>query len=41
VIEGPGDVRDQTDPLKLNIVFPRGYQQYLQFFQQVANNRDY
>ena len=41
VIEGPGDVRDQNDPLKLNIVFPDGYQQYLQFFQQVANNRSY
>lgn len=41
VIEGPGDVRDQNDPLKLNVVFPDGYQQYLQFFQQVANNRSY
>ena len=39
VIEGPGDGRDVEDPLKLNVVFPRGHQQYIQFFSQAARKR--
>jgi glucosylglycerol 3-phosphatase len=33
VIEGPGDARDTSDPLKLNVAFPDGYRQYCQAFQ--------
>lgn len=36
IIEGPGDPRDTNDPLVLNIVFPGGYQQYIQMFQTAA-----
>lgn len=42
VIEGPGDHRDKDDPLTLNIAFPGGYKQYIEFFQKAAiarNNR--
>ncbi len=39
VIEGPGDPRDTTDPLTLNIVFPGGYQQYSQALQAAAAHR--
>ena len=39
VIEGPGDPRDTEDPLTLNVVFPEGYQQYIEFFCQVARGR--
>ncbi len=39
VIEGPGDARDQDDPLTLNIAFPGGYQQYIQCFQEAAKQR--
>ncbi len=39
VIEGPGDPRDSTDPLKLNIAFPGGYRQYCQTFQTAAQQR--
>lgn len=39
VIEGPGDARDQDDPLTLNIVFPGGHQQYIQCFQAAAKQR--
>ena len=37
VIEGPGDSRDHSDPLKLNVVFPDGHRQYLEMFQAAAN----
>lgn len=40
VVEGPGDSRDIQDPLQINVVFPGGYQQYCQFFQRVAKQRD-
>lgn len=36
VIEGPGDHRDKDDPLTLNIAFPGGYKQYIEFFQKAA-----
>lgn len=36
VIEGPGDSRDTNDPLTLNVVFPGGYQQYVELFQTVG-----
>ena len=39
VIEGPGDPRDTSDPLRLNVVFPGGYQQYCQFFIDSASRR--
>jgi len=39
VTEGPGDPRDKEDPLTLNVVFPGGYQQYCQAFQQAAAQR--
>lgn len=39
VIEGPGDYRDKEDPLSLNIVFPGGHQQYVDFFCQMAQQR--
>jgi glucosylglycerol 3-phosphatase len=39
VIEGPGDPADTEDPLVLNVVFPGGYQQYTQVFQQAAQKR--
>ncbi len=39
VIEGPGDSRDTEDPLTLNIVFPGGHEQYIDFFCQTANKR--
>jgi glucosylglycerol 3-phosphatase len=39
VVEGPGDPRDTTDPLTLNVVFPGGHRQYCQAFQQAAQRR--
>ena len=39
VVEGPGDSRDTEDPLTLNVVFPHGHQQYIQFFQEAARQR--
>ena len=39
VIEGIGDARDTDDPLTLNVVFPGGYQQYTEVFQEAANRR--
>ena len=39
VIEGPGDARDTQDPLTLNVVFPGGYQQYVDFFCHTAKAR--
>lgn len=39
VIEGVGDPRDTEDPLTLNLVFPGGHEEYIDFFCQTANNR--
>lgn len=39
VLEGPGDPRDKTDPLSLNVAFPGGYRQYSQVFQTAAQQR--
>ena len=36
VIEGPGDFRDNSDPLTLNVVFPGGHQEYINLFQEAA-----
>ena len=39
VISGPGDDRDQDDPLTLNVVFPHGHTQYIQCFREIAQQR--
>ena len=39
VVEGPGDPEDTTDPLDLNVVFPKGYQQYCAAFIAAAQQR--
>ena len=39
VVEGPGDPRDTTDPLRLNVVFPGGPRQYCAAFQTAAKQR--
>ena len=39
VIEGVGDPRDTQDPLTLNIAFPGGHEEYVEFFCQTAKNR--
>ncbi|BBA79283.1 glucosylglycerolphosphate phosphatase [cyanobacterium endosymbiont of Rhopalodia gibberula] len=39
VIRGPGDHRDKNDPLTLNVVFPEGYKQYIEFFKKAATAR--
>ena len=39
VLEGPGDPRDQNDPLTLNVAFPGGHQQYITCFQEAAKQR--
>lgn len=39
VVEGPGDPKDTEDPLRLNLVFPGGYQQYCEVFQTAAQQR--
>ena len=36
VIEGPGDSRDTSDPLTLNVVVPGGHQQYIELFREAA-----
>jgi glucosylglycerol 3-phosphatase len=36
VVEGPGDSRDTTDTLTLNVVFPQGYEQYIEVFATAA-----
>ena len=40
VIEGVGDARDTEDPLTLNVVFPGGYRQYTNVFQEAASLRE-
>lgn len=39
VLEGPGDNQDYEEPLKLNVIFPKGHQQYCKFFIDIANSR--
>ncbi|MEM0979911.1 MAG: glucosylglycerol 3-phosphatase [Cyanobacteria bacterium P01_H01_bin.58] len=39
VFEGPGDPRDEADPLILNVVFPGGHVHYCNAFQSAAANR--
>lgn len=39
ITEGPGDPRDTTDSLTLNVVFPDGYRQYCATFQRAAQQR--
>lgn len=39
VTQGPGDPRDHSDPLTLNVVFPGGYQQYCEVFRAGAQAR--
>lgn len=39
VVEGPGDSLDTEDPLTLNVVFPQGHLQYIDFFQKVAQGK--
>ncbi|MGB5634945.1 MAG: glucosylglycerol 3-phosphatase, partial [Waterburya sp.] len=39
VIKGPGDEGDTEDPLTLNFVFPKGHQQYVDFFCRMAKSR--
>jgi len=40
VVELPTDPRDTTDPLTLNVIFPHGHSEYINFFQTVATNRN-
>ncbi|MEO0868066.1 MAG: glucosylglycerol 3-phosphatase [Cyanobacteria bacterium J06642_11] len=39
VTQGPGDPKDTTDPLKLNVVFPGGHEHYCAAFQAAADRR--
>ena len=39
VVEGPGDPRDNTDPLQINVAFPGGFEQYTALFQAAAQQR--
>ncbi|MEC4806124.1 MAG: glucosylglycerol 3-phosphatase [Jaaginema sp. PMC 1079.18] len=39
VLEGPGDPRDTSDPLVLNVAFPGGYQEYTDFFIAIASRK--
>ena len=39
VIEGVGDPRDTEDPLTLNIAFPGGHEEYIEFYCQTAKDR--
>ena len=41
VEEGPEHPDDVDEPLKINLVFPKGYQQYCDFFMNIANHRSY
>lgn len=40
VVELPTDPRDTADPLTLNVIFPHGHSEYINFFQTIATNRD-
>ncbi len=39
VTAGPGDPRDVSDPLTLNVVFPGGHEQYIRAFSAAAHER--
>ncbi|MEL6605020.1 MAG: glucosylglycerol 3-phosphatase [Cyanobacteria bacterium J06614_10] len=39
VVGGIGDPRDEADPLTVNVVFPKGPQQYCEVFQAMAAQR--
>jgi glucosylglycerol 3-phosphatase len=39
VLEGPCDPRDLDDPLRLNVIFPRGHEQYCTMFKRAAQRR--
>ncbi|MGF1538416.1 MAG: glucosylglycerol 3-phosphatase [Elainellaceae cyanobacterium] len=39
VSAGPGDPRDESEPLRLNVVFPGGHKQYIQTFCAAARRR--
>ncbi|AIE73611.1 MULTISPECIES: glucosylglycerol 3-phosphatase [unclassified Synechocystis] len=39
VVAGPGDMRDTEEPLKINVAFPGGYEQYVTVFKQAAQRR--
>ena len=39
VTHGPGDDRDDADPLRLNVAFPEGHEQYCQVFDKAASDR--
>ncbi|QUS60411.1 glucosylglycerol 3-phosphatase [Synechocystis sp. PCC 7339] len=39
VVAGPGDMRDREDPLKINVAFPGGHDQYVAAFKQAAQRR--
>lgn len=39
VIEGIGDPRDAEDPLTINVAFPGGHKEYIDFYCQTAKNR--
>ena len=41
VTEGVGDPRDTEDPLTLNVAFPGGHEEYVDFYCQVAKNRNF
>jgi glucosylglycerol 3-phosphatase len=40
VVEGPGDSRDTKDPLTLNVVFPGGHEQYIDFLVNTALSKN-
>ncbi len=39
VLAGPCDPRDRDEPLLLNVVFPGGHEQYIDFFRKAAQRR--
>ena len=39
IVELPTDARDTSDPLTLNVIFPRGYPEYTAFFCDMAAKR--
>jgi glucosylglycerol 3-phosphatase len=41
VVDGPTDNRDRSDPLRLNVVIPGGYVQYVSLFNKAAARRGY
>lgn len=41
ILAGPGDSRDKEDPLTLNIAFPGGHKEYVDFFCHVAQQRQF